>query len=266
MQSHIKRTVKWAGANLVPASVRQALLRGAFSIMPEGQRDEVRKSFQMASVEWSLRNIRALGFRPGRVVDVGAYVGNWTRMAKSIFPESKVLMVEAQPSKEPEMRRACAEHPPGEVSYRITLLGPEEREGVRFYELETGSSVLSEQSSIARTEATYPMRTLDAVLSEAGFGGADLLKLDVQGYELEVLKGAGRTLEGAEVVLMEVSLLRVNEGAPLLADVLQFMGERGFRAYDICSFIRRPLDNALWQSDFIFVRETSPLLASQSFN
>ena len=65
---------------------------------------------------------------------------------------------------------------------------------------------------------------------------------------------------------MEVSLLRVNEGAPLLADVLQFMGERGFRAYDICSFIRRPLDNALWQSDFIFVRETSPLLASQSFN
>ena len=187
MQSHIKRTLKWAGANLVPTAVRQALLRGAFSIMPEGQRDEVRKSFQMASVEWSLRNIRALGFRPGRVVDVGAYVGNWTRMAKSIFPEARALMVEAQPSKEPEMKRTCAEYPPGEVSYRITLLGPEEREGVRFYELETGSSVLSEQSSIARTEATYPMRTLDSVLSEAGFGGADLLKLDVQGYELEVL-------------------------------------------------------------------------------
>ena len=266
MQSHIKRTMKWAGAHLVPASVRQALLRGAFSIMPEGQRDEVRKSFQMASVEWSLRNIRALGFRPRRVVDVGAYVGNWTRMAKSIFPESRVLMIEAQPSKEAEMQRACEEHPPGEVSYRITLLGPEEREGVRFYELETGSSVLSEQSSIARTEATYPMRTLDSVLAEAGLGGADLLKLDVQGYELEVLKGAAETLVGTEVVLMEVSLLRVNEGAPLLADVLQFMAERGFRAYDICSFIRRPLDNALWQSDFIFVRETSKLLASQSFN
>lgn len=266
MQSQLKRTVKWAGEHLVPTGVRRALLRGAFSLMPEAQQDETRRSFQMASVEWSLRNMRALGFRPRRVVDVGAYVGNWTRMAKSIFPEARVLMLEAQPSKEPEMRRACDEYPPGEVSYRITLLGPEEREGVRFYELETGSSVLSEQSSIARTEVTYPMRTLDGVLAGAGFAGADLLKLDVQGYELEVLKGASETLAGAEAVLMEVSLLRVNEGAPLVRDVLNFMGERGFRAYDICSFIRRPLDYALWQSDFIFVRENSPLLASQSFN
>jgi FkbM family methyltransferase len=241
------------------------MLRGAFAFMAEPERDEVRRAFQMASVEWSFRNLRTLGFSPRRIVDVGAYVGGWTRMAKAIFPEAAVMMVEAQPSKEPELKRACAEYT-GEVNYRLALLGPEEREGVRFYELETGSSVLAEQSSIARKEATHRMLTLDGVLAESGFGGADLLKLDVQGYELEVLKGAGGALSGAEVVLLEVSLLRINEGAPLLRDVLNFMGERGFRAYDICSFIRRPLDNALWQTDIIFVSETSRLLASRSFN
>jgi hypothetical protein len=137
---------------------------------------------------------------------------------------------------------------------------------VEFYELETGSSVLLEQSNIKRKKVLYPMRTLDAIAAEAGFGEAGLLKLDVQGYELEVLKGTPRPLLSAEVILMEVSLLGVNRGAPLLHEVLRFMNERGFGTYDICSFIRRPVDNALWQSDFLFVKETSPLLADQSFN
>lgn len=88
----------------------------------------------------------------------------------------------------------------------------------------------------------------------------------MQGYELEVLKGATLTLANVSVVLMEVSLLGINKGAPLLSEVLQFMTERGFRAYDICSFIRRPLDNALWQSDFLFVKEGSSLLARETFD
>ena len=110
------------------------------------------------------------------------------------------------------------------------------------------------------------MRTLDSICSEAGFEKIDLLKLDVQGYELEVLRGAERSLLNTEVILMEVSLLGVNQGAPLVNEVLQFMAQRNFRAYDVCSFIRRPLDNALWQSDFVFVNEASHLLAKQSFD
>ena len=174
-------------------------------------------------------------------------------------------MIEAQQAKEAGLRRVCRDYP-GDVACRISLLGAEERDDAEFYELETGSSVLFEQSTIERAKVRYPMRTLDAVAAEAGFGEAKLLKLDVQGYELEVLKGAPRLLLSAEVILMEVSLLEVNRGAPLLHEVLDFMSERGFRTYDICSFIRRPLDNALWQSDFLFVKETSPLLTNQSFD
>jgi hypothetical protein len=66
-------------------------------------------------------------------------------------------------------------------------------------------------------------------------------------------------------VLLEVSLLGFIEGAPLLHNVTHFMKERGFIAYDICSFIRRALDNALCQTDLIFVRETSPLPGDRRF-
>jgi FkbM family methyltransferase len=249
----------------VPRQLKDLFFKGAFSLMTENERDRTRQSFQMASVEWSLRNIKKLGFQPHRIVDVGAYVGGWTRLVKPIFPEAKILMIEAQPQREADLRQVCREFP-GEVTYRISLLGANHQERTGFYELETGSSVLFEQSSIERRKVEYEMCTLDEVVAGAGFEEVDFLKLDVQGYELEVLKGSDRTLSNVEVIFMEVSLLGVNKGAPLLNEVVQFMAERQFRTYDICSFIRRPLDTALWQSDFLFVKEGSKLLRSESFD
>jgi len=62
---------------------------------------------------------------------------------------------------------------------------------------------------------------------------------------------------------MEVNLLPILDGAPLFHEAAQFMSERGFQMYDICSFFRRPYDGALWQVDVIFVRVSSPLVASK---
>jgi len=62
---------------------------------------------------------------------------------------------------------------------------------------------------------------------------------------------------------MEVSLIEINEGAPLGADIVEFMSRTDYRLYDICSFMRRPYDDALWQIDALFVHEESALVASQ---
>jgi hypothetical protein len=105
------------------------------------------------------------------------------------------------------------------------------------------------------------MTTLDAVTRGTPFERADFLKLDVQGYELEVLKGAGQVLTSVEAVMMEVNLIAVYEGAPLADEAVAFMAARGFRVYDVCTFFRRPYDYALWQIDMVFVRATSPLMA-----
>jgi hypothetical protein len=109
------------------------------------------------------------------------------------------------------------------------------------------------------------MYTVDEVLKRKDIIKADFIKLDVQGFELEVLKGASKTLESAEVVLMEVSLIEINKGAPLINEVMQFMVSRGFICYDICSIVRRPLDKALWQTDLIFVNKSSSLVASKKY-
>jgi hypothetical protein len=108
------------------------------------------------------------------------------------------------------------------------------------------------------------MTTVDAVLATRAFPPPTFLKLDVQGYEIEVLEGAPRALQTAEVLLLEVSVWPFNEGAPLLHDVVSYLRQKGFRTYDICDFSYRPSDRVLLQTDMIFVREDSALLADRT--
>lgn len=232
--------------------------------MNQKQKNNISVWYQMASMEWSLRNMKRLGFAPRNIVDVGAYQGEWTAMAKAIFPDANVLMIEAQSSKKKILEEVCLRYI-NTASYAICLLGAEARKGVAFHEMETGSSVLREKSNIKSVTTSCDMITLDDVVAKNIHGKVDLLKLDVQGYELEVLRGGSYSLQDADAVLMEVSLLSINKEAPLLSEVVEFMAKHGFVAYDICSLMRRPLDNALCQTDFLFVKETSPLLQDQSY-
>src|SRR5262249_46879763 len=151
----------------------------------------------------------------------------------------------------------------GHVQYRIALLGAIDGESVPFHIVQTaagsgsGSSVFAEKARFSQTTLILPTQTLDRVRSEIGLKPPHFLKLDVQGYELEVLRGAPQTLDKTEAVLLEVSLLEYNAGAPLAAEVIADLDRRGFALFDICSQTRRQSDDTLFQSDLIFVRKDS---------
>lgn len=209
-------------------------------------------------MESSLYVLKNRGFAPAFCVDVGAYSGEWTRLCRAVFPGAKVLMVEPQDSKRPILEDLVTRSGGG-VRFEAALLGAAEGGEVEFVEMETGSSVYEEASPYPRSKTRKQIRTLDRLVAEAGFGQIGLLKIDVQGYELEVLKGALDVLKGTEVVLMEASLVPVNAGCPLISDVVRFMDEAGFKMFDFCSQIRRK-DGVLWQTDLLFIRHDSPLL------
>lgn len=220
-----------------------------------------RELFQVPETESSLRRMKRLGFNPAVAIDVGAYVGEWTRSFKGIFPDAQMLMIEPQASKMAQLSRVKSEL--RNVEVRVALLGATVGASVGFCESETASSVLMEAEN-RRPPTTYmPMTILDAITENGPFARPDFIKLDVQGYEIEVLRGGTRTLESVEAVLLEVNLLRLHEGAPLFHESAEYLGKQGFQVYDICGFMRRPYDGALWQADVIFVRHSSPLLASK---
>lgn len=102
----------------------------------------------------------------------------------------------------------------------------------RFVQLEEVTTV------VQRTE-TKTVR-LDDLLPELG-GRADFLKLDVQGFELLVLKGATQVLRDCLVVHTEVEFVEMYEKQPLFAEVDQHLRGAGFVFHRFASIHGRPL-------------------------
>lgn len=212
----------------------------------------------------AINNLARNGFSPRSIVDIGAYSGEWTKSVSSTFPLAELLMIEAQPQKQERLQSVAANI--GARAHVLScLLGSGSRDAVVFHLMETGSSIMEEDTSFDRMSITLPMTTLDVVTEGQHLKSPIFLKLDVQGYELEILKGGAKTLGRSEVVLMEVSLLEYNKGAPSIREVIDFMWRNDFVAYDICGVLRRETDLAVFQIDIIFTRTDSELRARRKF-
>eukprot|EP00959_Pyramimonas_sp_CCMP1952_P174533 3647394-Pyramimonas_sp.AAC.1 len=195
-------------------------------------------------------------FRPKLILDVGANEGSWTRAVRNVFPEAKFFMVEAVSKHNKTLSQVGA-------PYAFAVLGDEEKE-VEFYQAKTstGNSLFREASmAFRRVQPTKTrMRTLDNVLEEHGITGpVGLLKIDTQGAEMLVLKGAKNTLSQTTLIVLELSIQQFNEGAPRAAAVIGFLAEQGFEPYDITELHYLP-NGQLMQFDFLFARKDSPLL------
>jgi FkbM family methyltransferase len=105
-----------------------------------------------------------------------------------------------------------------------------------------------------------PVDTLDSALDagralELEGAGCVLLKLDAQGFELEVLKGATRTLSTIDHVLVETSVGgALYEGEATFDDVYRMLTGRGFRFAGIWDQMRDPRNDSPLQVDALFSR------------
>ncbi len=203
-----------------------------------------------------LEFVREVGFQPRFAVDVGANRGHWTINVKEIFPDTSVLMLEPQPEMRTDLDSLCRRlH--GVRWVEVAAGAASEERLQTIWEDLQGSSFLPapDASRIAAgTQRPARVRRLDDLLSEHGDPAPDLVKLDVQGFELEVLKGCPSIFGKTELFVLETSLYEFLPGLPLLAEVIAFMSERSYDIYDVAGYILRPSDGALGQLDVAFAR------------
>ena len=206
----------------------------------------------------ALRRARAQGVVPRQIVDVGASDGTWTRECLEIFPESQYLLIDPLPANAAAL--AAMAGPRVRVWQGALGSAPGTLE---LHEHGDQSSFLASDSFAARGAERVEVRPLDSFLGGELPEPPDLIKADVQGFELEVLRGAKRCLESAHLLLLEVSYRRIYRDLPLAHEVIAFAGGAGFRIYDVCTYSGRPSDGELTQSDILFAREGSPLFANE---
>lgn len=210
------------------------------------------------NMELGLRSLADRGLCPSTIIDVGAFEGKWSEMARRVWPESKAILVEPNTTKINQISKAATLL---DATLHQELLGATDGAEVTFHVMESGSSIMAERSPVARHQETRILHRLDSIVPSVV--GPALLKIDAQGYELEILKGAQGILDEIDAVLLEVAIIEINVGAPLIADVTAFMKTLGFFVCEVLEIHRRPLDQALNQIDLLFVRENSILFSDK---
>lgn len=209
----------------------------------------------------SLGTLRQRGFAPATVFDIG--VGFGTYGLYHLFPNAYYHLIEPTPESQPHLERiarslTCDIHP--------VALG--DRDGEARLEVRAdiqGSTLLEEvgEREYLRFE-TVPINRFDTLFPQ--IEGPSLVKIDVQGAELMVLRGMTGRLPDIDALIVETSTIATVKGGAEVGDVMSFLRGHGFVLADVLGLKRRPLDDATAQLDLLFVPEDSSIRADKRWN
>jgi FkbM family methyltransferase len=204
---------------------------------------------------WEPAYIRRLGFRPQTIIDVGA--ANGTPQLYAAFPDAQLILVEPLQEYFEEIGQLLARrhgvHIPaaagsseGELELRV-----EPRCTVRSSHY---SGHPLERTGDTLTPRRVQVTTLDRIIANHAFPEPFGLKIDTEGAELEVIRGAAATLERTLFVIAEVSVLHDRfEGSYSFAQFIAAMDQAGFEVCDLLG-IARAASSHVVDVDLVFQR------------
>ncbi len=178
--------------------------------------------------------LREKGYVPDTILDIGAYHGHWTSSMRQIYGESKYHLFEAIDYS--ELKRL--DNDP-RASVHIVILN-DKIDRVNWYQMKnTGDSMFREKThhftncEVIQRETT----NLNTYIQQTGIlrdSRNILIKIDCQGAEIPILKGATSILAKTDFIILEIPLFgQYNEGVPTFLEHIQFMDTIGFIPYDM---------------------------------
>jgi len=198
------------------------------------------------------------------VLDVGANVGQFGDQLLSLGYRGKLVSFEAIPIVHSRLLEHARSRSASWIVAPCAALGS--RSGT--IDMNISANVLS-SSVLPMREAhvsaapaskyvdrqTVPMERLDELARQWVPNSARLLiKIDAQGYELEVLKGAADLLPQAAGLQIELSLTPLYEGAPTFMEMMEYLQAAGFEPFGMVPMFRDPRTGRLLQVDGFFTR------------
>jgi FkbM family methyltransferase len=198
---------------------------------------------------------------PGVVVDVGAHAGNWAEAVLNVLAPGKLVAIEPAP----EAFRRLSERFGGDARVELHQVAIGDTPGALTLHLFEQSNFNSALELQPDTRARFPdlapvgsvevpVRRLDEVVADEQIV---LLKVDVQGLEAAVLRGAKAVLERTSVVLIETSFASHYRGDTLFCGIDGALREAGLALYRFASTYHDEGTGQLLWADAVFARHSS---------
>ncbi|WP_421931917.1 FkbM family methyltransferase [Phenylobacterium sp.] len=203
-----------------------------------------------------LESLRAEGYAPATLLDIGAHEGRFATGFLAVFPDCVPTLIEPNPH--------CAETL-ARLPFERHMVAASREAGVgelfvtAGWLQTTGASLYREDTDYFREEfvvrEAVPKIRLDDLLAGRRF---DFVKIDTQGSELDVLQGGQTVLSQADYILVEVSLVEFNLGGARAEAVFGQLAAMDFRCAEVVDFHRLEgiRNGELLQMDFLFERRT----------
>jgi len=216
-----------------------------------------------------LEALKKRGLNCKTIMDVGANKTEWSRMAKKIYAAANFVLIEPQIEMKENLDRFCQEFK-GSTYFLAGAGAKKEELTLTVWDDLAGSSFLPAVDTTLKDsgkQRQIEIITIDGLIASSKIDPPELIKLDIQGFELEALKGAEKTFGYTEAYILEVSLFTFDgtPGMPILSDVVNFMLARDYVVYDFPGLSRRPSDGALGQCDICFVKRNGFLRSSNKW-
>lgn len=195
---------------------------------------------------------------PGILVDIGAHVGAWTHAALVVAPDRTVVAIEPSPDNSALLSSRFAADPRVLIHQCAITSTDDVSVGFHTYSSSDFNSIrpLAPEIRDCYPDVTemaivdVPASTLDHLLRDDAIV---LLKLDVQGGELEVLRGATESLARCLAVLIELNFVSHYDGDALFTELHFELKRRGFELHALAPGFHDAGGRLLW-TDAVYLR------------
>ena len=219
---------------------------------------EVTRVCNVPRFDLFFRNLRAYGLTPTTVYDVGVNTG--TPDLYDAFPSAKFTLFDPSRASLPYMKELNATR--GFGYFNVALGDKNEQGQLNEYPADPGTSSLIHGGSNA---ANHPVQVCQFDSLVSSISRPSLMKVDAQGYELEVLHGVGRFLTEIDFYIIESGTMPPHPEEAAFDKIHDLMCGSGYCLHEIVGIIRRPLDGAMTHFDAVYVKTGSPLRSDRSW-
>ena len=199
------------------------------------------------------------------IIDIGA--GDGTKSILDLFPSTNLVLIEPLDFFEQSLREIVKNRNSKTVYLKNVLASRKSSVDFFVHKDHYGSSINMEfELTKNQVKSRLDAVPLDYLLSKVDFSAPYFIKIDTQGSELEILKGALKTLRSTEALIIEVSVQDFFINSHTLKDLFDFLYRYNFRVFDFADLTYRPNDGFLAQLDILFVKKSSSLFDIKNYD